>query len=175
MKRKLLIVIGVIAVALLLMAGAGLFLPGEHHAASRITIGQPAESVWAVVGDPGALQGIWPELTRAERLPDRGGKPVWQEEVDGFTMTMVVEEAIPPSRLVTRIDSPPDAAFGGTWTYQLQPASTGTTVTVTEDGWIANPLFRVLGALAGLHGSLDGYLTALGNRFGEPVTPEHLP
>jgi hypothetical protein len=34
--------------------------------------------------------------------------------------------------------------FGGTWTYELEPSAGGTSVTLTEDGEVYNPLFRVM-------------------------------
>ena len=58
--------------------------------------------------------------------------------------------------------------------YWVEPCEGGTRVTVTEAGWIANPFFRVMAQLGGFHGTIDGYLTALGARFGEAVTPEHV-
>ena len=48
-------------------------------------------------------------------------------------------------------------------------------MTVTEQGWVANPLFRFLSRVVfGHYGTLDSYLTALGKRFGEDVMPVHL-
>jgi uncharacterized protein YndB with AHSA1/START domain len=162
-------------VGLLLLAFiAGLMLPRDHRAASRVTLAQPAESVWVVVENPALLLDVWPELTAVTRLPDRDGKPVWHEVVDGFEMTLIVDEAIPPTRLVGRIDAPPDAAFGGRWIYELEPGPGTTTLTVTEEGWIANPLFRVMAAVMGMHRSLDQYLAAVGRSLGESVTPVHV-
>jgi hypothetical protein len=89
-------------------------------------------------------------------------------------MRLIVEEASEPGRLVTRIDAPPDAAFGGTWTYQLEPVDGGTRLTVTEDGYVSNPLFRVMMKAMGVHRTADGYLKALGTKLGEDVTVEHV-
>lgn len=50
----------------------------------------------------------------------------------------------------------------------------GTEVSVTEDGWIANKFFRVVSKVMGYYGTLDGYLKALGAKFGDQVRPEHL-
>jgi hypothetical protein len=38
----------------------------------------------------------------------------------------------------------PKLPFGGTWTYELEPVAGGTSVTLTEDGEVYNPLFRVM-------------------------------
>jgi len=87
-------------------------------------------------------------------------------------------ESWPPARqsgLEDESKAPPDAAFGGTWTYEVAAVDGGSQVTITEDGWVANPLFRFLShTVFGVHGTMDGYLKALGKRFGEAVTPEHV-
>jgi len=50
----------------------------------------------------------------------------------------------------------------------------GTKISVTEAGWIGNPIFRFLSRfVCGYYGTLDGYLKALGKRFGEAVQPAH--
>ncbi|HEU5217629.1 MAG TPA: hypothetical protein VFU23_03170, partial [Gemmatimonadales bacterium] len=64
--------------------------------------------------------------------------------------------------------------FGGVWTYQIAPVPGGATVTVTEDGYVNNPLFRTMMKVMGVHKTIDGYLTALGKKLGENLTPEHL-
>ncbi len=47
-------------------------------------------------------------------------------------------------------------------------------MTVTEEGEIYNPVFRVMSRLVfGYHGMMDSYLRALGARFEEDVTPRH--
>ena len=89
-------------------------------------------------------------------------------------MPIIVLESAPPRRLVTQIDPMAGGAFGGTWTYELAPEATGTRISVTETGWIGNPIFRFMSRfLFGYYGSLDKYLTALGTRFGETVQPTH--
>jgi hypothetical protein len=75
---------------------------------------------------------------------------------------------------VTQIDPTAGGAFGGTWTYELASDGTGTRISVTEAGWISNPIFRFMSRfLFGYYGSLDKYLKALGSRFGETVQPTH--
>lgn len=172
-KWILRVTVAVVAAAIVLLA-AGLLLPREHVAASGVTLRQPPESVWATVRDLGGVPRWWPEVATATRVADPAGREMWRQEVGGFPMTFAVTESAAPRRLVTTIEAPPGSAFGGTWTYELTAADGGTRVTVTEAGWIANPFFRVMAQLGGFHGTIDGYLTALGARFGEAVTPEHV-
>lgn len=167
--KRVLIVIAILATVVGGAWLAGSLLPREHRAASSITLSQPPEAVWLVVRDPAALKGTWPELTGAVRGADSVGREIWHEKVDGFDMRLLVTESTPPSRFVTLIQSPPGAAFGGRWIYQLAPAGPGTKVTVTEEGWVANPFFRLMSKLGGQHGSIDGYLAALAKHFGETV------
>lgn len=172
---KIVLIILLVLVAVIALVGiAGLMLPRTHRATSRITVAKSPAEVWAVVRDPTALLGTWKELKSSRRLPDQDGKEVWEQNAGGFPMRLVVEESEPPRRLVTRIDAAADAPFGGTWTYQLEPAAGGTQVTVTEDGYVSNPLFRTMMYLMGPHKTADGYLRALGKKLGATVTPEHL-
>jgi len=157
-----------------LVTVVGIFLPREHAATSAITLRQPAESVWAVVRDLEGTPRWWADATASTRVAADTGREVWRQTVGGFDMDLVVVHATAPARMVTAIDAPPDAAFGGTWTYELTPADGGTRVAVTEAGWIANPVFRVFALAGGHHRTLDAYLSALGRRFGEAVTPEHV-
>lgn len=172
--KWILIILGSLVALALLMAVIGMLLPREHKATSEIVLRQPPDSVWSVVRDPSALQGVWPDLKRARRLEDPTGREVWEEDVSGFPMRLVITSETRPSELITTIDGPPDAAFGGRWIYRIVPTPEGgSRVSVTEDGWIRNPFFRVMANVTGLNRTLDGYLRALGRRFGEEVTPTH--
>lgn len=167
--------IGGVVALVLLVALVGALLPREHVATSRITLRQPPDTVWKVVRDLGGITAWWPDLKQAERAPDQGGREVWRHTMkDGYAMALVVRESQPPGWLVTEIDSPAGAPFGGSWTYQLAPADGGSRVSVTERGWIANPIFRFMARVVfGYHGTLDSYLKALGRKFGEEVAPTH--
>lgn len=174
--RKLWIVLGVLAGLVVLVLGIGSLLPRNHVASSSVTLQQPADSVWAVIRDLGGVPRWFSDIKSSERLADSAGVERWlQTMAHNFAMPLEVAESQAPARLVTRIVSPPGAAFGGQWTYQLAAADGGTQVTITEDGWVANPVFRFMTyTLFGVHGTMDHYLAALGARFGEQVEPTHL-
>lgn len=173
MRIVIRIVAGLVAVVAIAF-GIGLALPRTHSATSRVTLKRPPDEVWVVVRDLGGLLGTWSDLKSAKRLADQGGKEVWEQDVGGFPITLIIEESTPPSRMVTRVDAAPDAAFGGTWTYELTPSGSGAQVTVTEAGYVSNPLFRVMMKAMGVHRTADSYLKALGAKFGETVKPEHV-
>jgi uncharacterized protein YndB with AHSA1/START domain len=173
MKWVIIAVGGLIAL-IAVMAIIGALVPREHRATSTVTLRQPPDTVWRVVRDIGGIPSWWTDMKESTRRPDRDGHEVWSQKVSGFDMPLVVMESSPPRRLVTKIDAEAGAAFGGTWTYELAPDSAGTRVSITEDGWIGNPIFRFVSRFVfGYYGSLDGYLKALGKRFGEEVKPAH--
>ncbi len=45
--------------------------------------------------------------------------------------------------MVLRI-ADPSLPFSGTWTYEIKPTGTGRELTLTEDGEVGNPIFRVM-------------------------------
>lgn len=172
--KWVLIVVGGIAALIALLALIGMFVAREHRATSTVVLHQPPDSVWKVVRDLGGVPAWWPEVKTSERLPDRNGQEVWRQKMSGFDVPLVIVESAPSTRLVTRIDAEAGAAFGGTWTYELTPDPLGTKISVTEAGWIGNPIFRSLSRFVfGYYSTLDGYLKALGKRFGETVEPVH--
>ena len=67
--------------------------------------------------------------------------------------------------MVTRIVDD-DLPFGGTWTYRLAAAGEGTEVTITEDGEIYNPVFRVVSRFfIGYEATMTTYLDGLERRM----------
>lgn len=173
---KWLLIVGVGLVGLVAaVALIGWTMPREHIASSTVIIQRPPDRVWAVVRDLAAVDTWWPDVQRSERVDDERGREVYRHvQKSGYAMSFVVVESKPPSILVTEIDATSNAPFGGRWTYQIAPMDGGSRVTITEDGWIANPFFRFMANLfLGMHRTMDSYLEALGRHFGEAVTPLH--
>lgn len=168
------IVLGAVLGLVALIALIGAFVPRDHRATSTITLRQPADSVWKLVRALGEVPNWWPAVNESVRQPDKKGQEVWRQKMSGWDVPLIVIESAAPRRLVTQIDTSAGGAFGGTWTYELSPESGGTRVSVTEAGWIGNPIFRFLSRFVfGYYGTLDGYLKALGKKFGEDVLPTH--
>ncbi|MEZ4585891.1 MAG: SRPBCC family protein [Gemmatimonadales bacterium] len=162
-----------IAAQLLVAVVAGAMLPREHRASSRLSIPRPIDQVWTFVRDFGRIPSYWSDFTEVERLPDDGGREVWLEK-GSQELTIAVTEESPPTRLVTTIVAPAGAPFGGRWIYELVTTADGTDLTVTEDGWVDNKIFRVVAKAMGHHRTLDAYLTALGRKLGSASGPVHL-
>lgn len=106
-------VIGVIAVV-------GYQLPVGHEASRSAEFSKPPDMVYALVSDLKNYSAWWP---------------------DNET-TVEVVEAVPPTRLVTKIVGETD--FGGTWTMEIVPTPAGSRLTITERGEVYNPIFRTL-------------------------------
>src|SRR6266850_273093 len=154
--KWVLITLGVLVGLIALMALVGAFLPREHRATSSIALRQPPDSIWSVVRDFAGVRAWFPGMTESQRLPDRDGHEVWRQKMGGFDMPIIVLESTAPRKLVTQIDPTASASFGGTWTYELVLDSVGTRISVTESGWISNPIFRFMSRfLFGYHASLD--------------------
>ncbi|MEP7327256.1 MAG: SRPBCC family protein [Gemmatimonadota bacterium] len=171
--KWVILVAGVIVGIGLLMVVIGLLLPRNHIATSQVELKQPIDSVWATVRALGDTPSFWPELKSASRMPDVEGKETWGQTMkNGFNLPLVIDEERPPNLLVTRIVAK-HAPFGGVWRYSLEPVNSGTRITVTEDGWVSNPMFRVISRLMGHHTTLDSYLKGLSRKFGEETVPTH--
>jgi uncharacterized protein YndB with AHSA1/START domain len=123
----------------LLVALVGLALPRGHTATRSAVIAAPRAAVWAALVDVDAYPRWRRKLPRVER---RGATRFVEHGKDGAIAYEVVEERA-PERRVTRI-ADDKLPFGGTWTYELAPEGDGTRLTITEDGFVKNPVFRFL-------------------------------
>ena len=151
----------------LLLALAGSLLPKGHSATRRATYRRPAAEVWTAITDIERFTTWRSDLKSVERLPDRDGRPMWREKGKNGTMTFERTEAIAPARLVGKI-ADTNLAFGGSWTYELSEAEGSTTLSITENGEIYNPIFRCLAHYVfGYTSTMDAYLRDLGRKFGD--------
>jgi uncharacterized protein YndB with AHSA1/START domain len=173
--RNLLLSTALVGLVVLLLRLIGGRMPRSHHAKSRIVLAHPPAMVWAVIRNQQELPTWYQEVKKVERLPDQVGQERWRQTLgNNFSMMLLVAESVPQRRMRTVIDAEPGSAFGGTWIYELAPSGEGTEVTITEDGWIANPFFRVFARLMGHHRTIDGYLSALARRFAESSAPTQM-
>jgi uncharacterized protein YndB with AHSA1/START domain len=173
--KWVLIGIGIVLALVVLVVLLGTVLPRAHKAASQITLHQSPDAVWTAVHDLANVPTWWKDLRTSKRVVDGNGHETWVQTMNnGTDLPLEIVESDPPDKLVTLIVSRPGAPFGGSWIYEITPVPGGTQIRVTEDGWVANPLFRVVSRATGYHSTLDGYLMALGKRFGETSQPVHI-
>lgn len=170
--RILLIALTALLVIIGLVLVIGAMLPQQHRATREITLSRPPREIYSVARDFGSAPSWRPNLLQVE----------WPDAVNGFvrfrevskdgSVTYEVVEDVPGEKLITRIVDR-DLGYSGSWTYEFSPAENGTRVRITEDGEVSNILFRFLSRFVFGHTStLDGYLLALGAKFGENVTPK---
>lgn len=173
--RWLLAAVALLAAVVLSMTFVGWLLPERHMARASITLDQPADSVWSAIRDLRSYPDWWPQVRAMNRIPGRDKETWSQRDKYGDELPIEVIESEPSRRLVTRI-AEQDLPFSGTWTYELTTSVAGTTLTITEDGRIHNPLFRLMARFVlGYHATLDAYLEALARRFGEEPDIAHPP
>jgi hypothetical protein len=164
-----------IAAAALVLLGIviailGALLPRTHVASRATTIHRSADVVFAAIRNFGDHPRWRHGVDAIELLAPRDGRPSYREKSRHGPITYVVIEEVPGRRLVTKI-ADEDLPFGGTWTIELSPKDTETTVRITERGEVKNPVFRFMARfIFGYTSSMEAYLRDLGAKFGEQVT-----
>jgi len=170
--RWVLGIVGLLVVLVVVVVAIGYTLPQSHVASSSATYRASPDSLWASLTEVAAFPTWRKGITRVEPLPDENGQRGWREHGGGDVVTYRIVEANPPRRLVSRI-ADQNLPYGGSWTYELTPAGSGTRLTITERGEIYNPVFRFVARfMLGYTATMDGVLRALGTKHGETVAPE---
>ena len=117
-------------------------LPRNHRANRTLRLKRPPADVW-------------PALIEATETSD---------------VPVDVLERTPPHRLVTRVTEK-EKNFGGTWTIAIAPTPSGADVTISEDGWVANPIFRFVSRFVmGHHATMDALLKRIAKTLNEEPT-----
>jgi hypothetical protein len=168
--KWILLVLGIIAGAILLVALIGAMLPTRHHGTRRARYRAAPDAVYAVLaGAPDWRTGV----KTFGSLPDEGGhKRWWEEDSHGQKVTYELVEDSPPRQLAVRI-ADRGLPFGGTWTFAIKPDGGGSELRITEDGEIYNVIFRFMARfIFGYTGSIETYLKDLGVKFGQAVNIE---
>jgi len=160
--RVLFALIGIVTIVWIL----GMMLPRDHVASRIGTYHVPPDKVWTAITDVGAMPSWRIGLKSVTRLPDKNGLPVHTENTTAGKMTFETTLMDPPRRLVRGMAS--DLPFGGTWTFDVAPAPDGSTLRITENGYVSNPFFRFIARyFIGYTSEMNKYLTGLAQHFGE--------
>jgi hypothetical protein len=137
--KWMLIALLVLAALVAIVSIIGARLPRNHTASRTLRVKRQPADVWTAVN----------AATAASSVPAD------------------VVESRPPNRLVTRVKET-EKMFGGTWTIAIAPTPEGATLTITEDGWVANPIFRVMAKYVfGHHATMDGILKQVAKTLNE--------
>ena len=160
MLRAALIGLAVLATLVVMVTAIGVALPRDHVASREETLAAPPERVFGTLVDVERYPAWRSGVTRIE-IVTREPALRWREHGSTDTITFEFEEQRAPQRIVTRI-ADPSLPFGGTWTYVLTPADTGTRLTITERGEVYNPIFRFVSRFVFGHAAtIDAFLADL--------------
>ncbi|HUJ59458.1 MAG TPA: SRPBCC family protein [Kofleriaceae bacterium] len=170
MVIALYIVAGVLGLVLA-MALVGALLPRGHVAARRATLDRPLDEVWRALADLDAMPRWRRGVIRIERL----SPTAFREHSSHGAITFAIEVDDPPRRRVTRI-ADDKLPFGGAWIYELEPDGAGTRLAITEDGFVSNPIFRLLSrTVFSQTATLERFLVDLAAHLGVTARPEPAP
>jgi hypothetical protein len=137
--RWIVIVVGGLVVLVLAVAIVGSMLPRNHVASRTLRVRRPPQETWTALAQAMAASDVPTDIVESD----------------------------PPRRLVSKVKET-EKMFGGTWTVAIAPVESGSTLTITEDGWVGNPIFRFVSRFVmGHHATLDGMLKSVAKQFGE--------
>jgi uncharacterized protein YndB with AHSA1/START domain len=161
-----LIVVAVITLVVLVVLIAGWMLPVGHRATREATYDAPPAEIFRLITDVKAFPDWRPSVKRVEVLPAVNGHPRFREIGGNGAILYEIDTVVPNQRLVGRI-ADRSLPFGGKWTYELLPAGNSTTLRITEDGEVYNPIFRFVSHfIIGHTATIDQYLGDVRKRLG---------
>ena len=137
--KWIVILIGGLTLLIAIVAAIGATLPRNHTASRTLRVRRPPQDAWTAI-------------TQAMSASD---------------VPVDIVESDPPRKLVSKVKET-EKMFGGIWTVTIAPLDGGSTLTITEDGWVGNPIFRFVSRLVmGHHATMDGMLKSVAKQFGE--------
>ncbi len=168
--KWLLIVVGVLVLIVAMVAVTGAMLPQNHVASRTAQLSANPEQLWSIVIDVSSYPSWRSDVDSVERLATPDLK--WREVSGGDRITFEAVTLDAPSHFVAHI-ADKGLPFGGTWDYRIEPAGTGSRITITENGEVYNPIFRFVSRyFMGHTATIDKYLTALARRTGDRYEPD---
>jgi hypothetical protein len=160
------VVAGIVLLVLAVVV-IGSLLPKRHVVSRSASYRATPEHLFSLIA---GRQNWRPDVLNYEAVPgDRGREFMRETTRDGETITYELLDRTPPKSLKRRIATD-NLPYSGTWTYSLQPDGEITTVRITEDGQVYNPVFRFISRFVlGHTRTMDAYLRALGKATGQEV------
>lgn len=153
------------------MALIGLALPRAHVAARQVTLAKSPGEVWRALTELDAYPTWRRGLKKIEHVDPTRFRELGSQ---GPILYEVIEDR-PHELRITRI-ADDKLPFGGRWIYELAPVEAGTRLTITEDGFIKNPVFRFLAkTVFSMGATIEKFLTDLGAHLGVAAAIEPAP
>lgn len=165
--KIVLIVLGVLVLLVVVVVGVGYLLPKQHVASRAASFRATPEKLFALITGP---QNWRSDVVKFETVPGEGSGTFQRETTrNGETVTYEILDSHPPTSVKRRIATT-GLPYSGTWTYSLQTSGGLTTVRITEDGEVYNPVFRFMSRFVfGQTATIDAYLRALGKATEENI------
>ncbi|MEP7383009.1 MAG: SRPBCC family protein [Gemmatimonadota bacterium] len=166
MIRIVVTVVVVLLVALGVVLFMGYRLPVGHIVARSAPVAASPDAVFALLIDMEHHPAWRDGVTSTERLPSVEGRTRFRETSGSDALTLEILDARAPVRLVTRIVGE-KLPFGGQWVFDVEPATSGSRLTITEHGEVYSPLFRFVSHyIMGQTTTIDRYLGSVVRHFG---------
>lgn len=157
-------------VAVVLIIGA--VLPRNHVVSRQIILHRSPDEIYQSVRDFNTAPSWRSDLERVEIIATADHHIQFREHGKHGAITYDLVEDRPGEKMVTSI-ADLTLGYSGTWTYTFTKETDGTRVQITEAGEVSNILFRFMSRFVfGQSGTIEKYLTALGKKFGEDVSPQ---
>jgi uncharacterized protein YndB with AHSA1/START domain len=172
-KRALVILLVIVIGVPLIAYGVGLFVPRDHVASMTIDFEKASTAqVWKLITDFGNTPKWRSDVTGVRVSAQADGKTRFTESTSQGDVEFEVLEQSPGKQVVKVVDD--NQPFGGTWTWLVAPRpGGGTSVRITEVGFIKNPIFRTMGIIFfSPTDTMDGYLRSLAKALGENAEPK---
>ena len=153
--------LGALAALVAVVAGIGFLLPVRHRVMRQATFPASPGVVFTAITRVEDFPSWRSVVTKVDVISSAPEKPSWRETGSNGAILFVAEQVSAPTTFVTRI-ADRSLPFGGTWTYELTQAGGGTTLRITEDGEVYNPIFRFMSRFVFGHtATIDTYLRDL--------------
>lgn len=160
--KWVLIILGLLALAVLVIYIVGRTLPVKHTASLQFSVAATPYKIWQRLTDFSA----YPSWRPAVKSITVRSTTEWTEvsgHNDSLPLAIVASE--PPNRLATQIQGK-GLPYGGGWEFRLQPKGDSTLVTITENGEVYNPIFRFVSKfIMGHEATLKTYAADLQRSF----------
>ena len=154
--------VGAIVVIVLVI---GWSLPVAHQVTRSATLNASPSTVFDLISRPGEFPLWRSDVKRVDVLPPDAGHEQYREVGKNGAILYRVDTIQPNQRLITRI-ADKSLPFGGTWTYEVIPQAQSTTLRITEDGEVYNPVFRFVSRFVMGHtATIDQYLADVQRRL----------
>jgi len=165
--RYVVMIVGLLVAVVALVLIIGSALPEKHTVTREATYRATPEQLFTLIRNVSDYPSWQKAVSKVELLPAIDGKPRMRETNSGQAITYELSDIVPNQGMTSRI-ADAKLPFGGSWTYEIAPGVTRdlTTLRITENGEVYNPVFRFVSKFVmGHSATIDKYLGAVATRY----------